>query len=198
MAAFMLSRLPAMANARMGTTCSIMASRSFSACASSSERTPAEGAVEELHRAQPRNHQLLVLVGAGADEHAGPGPLVLAPLVPRVLQRAAHRVEEEAVLGIGDLDPAWRDAEVERGELAHLVVLEIGALVDVGLVGDARAGVEEEGVVPARGGDGPERDRARADQLPVAEWVPGAGELAPEPDDRDVQTTSRLRKTRLV
>ena len=150
----------------------------------------AERAVEELHRAQPRQENLFMLVGAGADEDAGAAPVVRALLVAGVLERAADRVEQDPVLRIGHLDPPGRDPEVQRGELQDLVVVEVSALVDVRLVGNARGLVVEQRVVPARAGDGPERDGAVADQFPVAERVPGVRESAAQADDRNFQLTS--------
>ena len=150
-----------------------------------------EGAVEELHGADAGEEELLVLADARADEDAGAGALERASLVPGVLQRGAHAVEQQPVLRVGHLDPPWSDPIVERGELPQLLVGEEGALVDVRLVGNAGGRVVEPGMVPARRRDGPEDDRAAADELPVREWVPGAGETAPQPDDRYLQTASK-------
>ena len=108
----------------------------------------AERAVEELRGAQAREEDLLVLVGARADEDARALARVRPRLVARVLKGAADDVEQDAVLRIGDLDAAGRDAEVQRPELQHVLVVEVSAPVDVGLVGGAQRRVVERGVIP--------------------------------------------------
>src|SRR5207248_3071681 len=71
-----------------------------------------------------------------------------------------------------------------------LLVLEIRALVDVGLVRDPRRRIKKKRVIPTGCRDGTERDHAGTDQLPVSERVWRLGEAAAETDDRNVQTAS--------
>ena len=155
-----------------------------------SRQGAAERTVEELHHPDAGEEHFLVLADAGADEHARAGAFEEAPLIPRVLKRCPDGVEHQAMLWIRHLDPARSDPVVQGSELAQFLVLEVGALVDVRLVGDPRGRIVESRVVPARRRDAPEGDRTAADQLPVREWVPGPGESAPQPDDRYLQTAS--------
>jgi hypothetical protein len=156
----------------------------------------AELPLEELQRAHARHRELLELGDAGAHEHAGAGPIPLArsqagrcrlrAFEAGVLQGPAHHVEQEPLLRIGHLHAARGDAEVERAELADLVVAEVGAAGDVRLVGDPGGGIVEGGVVPARAGHRAERDTAAPDQLPEGERVAGRRKAATEADDGDI------------
>ena len=145
-----------------------------------------ELSVEELHGAQPGKQELLVLTDAGADEDADARAVPRPPLEARVLQRAADRVEQQAVLGICDLDAARGDAEMQRSERAQLFVLQVRAPGHIGLVGRPQRRVVEGLVVPARVGDRPEGDATRAHQVPERERIRRAGESTSETDDGDV------------
>src|SRR5882762_6250799 len=167
MAAAMLRRLPGMENARIGTTCSISESRRLSPSAPGSARpkAPSKSCV-----ARTRESRISLC------------SLTLAPTNTPARVRSHARLSYPA---------PGSDPVMHRGELPQLPVLEEGPLVDVGLVGNPGGRVVEPGVVPPRRRDGPEGDRAAADQLPKPQWVPGLGEPTPQPDDRDLQTASR-------
>jgi len=90
------------------------------------------------------------------------------------------------VLGVGYLHAPRGDAEVEGAELDQLVVVEVGAALDIGLVGQAQSRVVEGGMVPARRRDRAERDPPVPDEIPEPQGIPRTWEPTTEADDRDI------------
>ena len=104
-------------------------------------RTAAVLAIEHLQDAQAAEMNLLVLADRRADEHARAPAGEQFSLPAGVLQRAAHDVEHQPVLRIGDLDPPGREAEMQSAEFPNFRVIQIRAAADVSLVRSAQGRV---------------------------------------------------------
>jgi len=93
MAAAMLSRLPGMEKARIGTTCSISESRRLSASrrAVRVRRTPSKSCAPD-----PVSRISLCSLTLAPNDRR-PGALPCAPLVPGVLERGADGIEQDPV-----------------------------------------------------------------------------------------------------
>src|SRR5262249_62024537 len=105
-------------------------------------------------------------------------------LVAGVGERVLHRVEEDAVLRIGDLHPQRGHVVVQRRELVDIA--QEPDLARVRLVGLARARVVVQAVIPAILGDRGEADAGPADVPPVGVDVVGLGESTGQSNDCDV------------
>lgn len=124
------------------------------------------------HAQVPEPHAVVVL-GKDTDIHRRVGPLELLERHAGVLERRVRRLQQQALLRVGAVRVARRDAEEARVELGNVLAQEVAVARRQRLLAGRVVGRVVEGrAVPARRGDGPVACAAAGEEvLELGAWL---------------------------